>query len=141
MSFACRRMFVLAMGPALAMGASVRAETLDFEDLVVGTEYTHDDIFVTNGVDIVVATFFFSNGTPFDGGFSEVDNFGNAGGSGNELEINNVNLDFHFGAELTNLSLRFGEYGGNLNISINSDFLNFQKTSSSWAAPAMTRAA
>jgi hypothetical protein len=109
---------------------SSRADLIDFEDLVVGTNYVHDDVFVSGGVPITVATFFFSNGDPYDGGFSEVDNFGNAGGSGNELEVNNVNLAFDFGIELTNLSLLYGEFGGNVNFELNGDFHNLDDFSS-----------
>jgi hypothetical protein len=103
---------------------SSRADVIDFEDLVVGTSYVHDDVFVSGGVPITVATYYWPNGDPYDGGFSEVDNFGNAGGTGNELEVNNVNLAFDFGVELSNMSLLYGYFGGNVNFEVNGDFYN-----------------
>ena len=50
---------------------------------------------------------------------------GLAGGTGQELAVNNVNLNFDFGRPVRSISLLFGEYGGNLNIEINGDFRNF----------------
>lgn len=39
--------------------------------------------------------------------------------------VNNVNLTFDFGGPISGLTMRFGEYGGNLNIMISNDFQNF----------------
>ena len=107
------------------------AQTLDFEDLALGAMYDppagpDPDSFVTNGVTVNVLDFVFSSGTSFGGGFTEVENSGLAGGSGNELEVNNVNLGFDFGGPVQTVGIVFGEYGGNINFEVNGDFHNVQ---------------
>ena len=108
----------LAPLPALAV-------TLDFEDLALGTTYNFGAFFTTNGVPIDVEAFQFSN-LNFGANFAQVDGDQNAGGSGNDLEINNVLLDFGLPAGTTSISFLFGEFGGNLNLNINGDFRNFE---------------
>lgn len=103
-----------------------------FEQLPLGQRYVVGDSFVELGTEVISATvrpFVFSNGTVFSDGFTEVVADGLAGGSGNELAVNNVNLDFDFGGPLSGLTMRFGEYGGNLNLDINGDFRNFDNFS------------
>jgi hypothetical protein len=102
-----------------------QGECVDFEDLVLTTQYNVGDTFSDSGADVEVKEFFFSDGTPTSSGFAQVGNAGLAGGSGLELQVNNVNLAFDFGGSLPGLSMDFGEYGGNLNIDINGDFRNF----------------
>jgi hypothetical protein len=58
-------------------------------------------------------------------GVATVENTGQAGGTGQEMGVNNINLLFEFDHDLEFVSLRFGEYGGNLNFSVNGDFVNF----------------
>jgi len=101
------------------------AKTIDFEDLPVSASYNVGDIFTTSGVPISVRPFQWSNGNWTSGGHAIVLNGGNAGGSGNEMNVNNVNLDFVFDVPVNGLTLLFGETGGNLNIEINGDFRNF----------------
>jgi hypothetical protein len=98
---------------------------IDFEDLVVGTTYTYGDMFSSGGVPISVQMFTFANNQQTTGTGALVDNQLRAGGSGNDLNSNNVNLDFAFGGPVNGLNLRFGEFGGNLNLEINGDFRNF----------------
>ncbi len=101
--------------------------TIDFEDLTLGAEYQVPDVFTTSGIPITAKPFQWSNGTWYSGGWTRVVNTGDAGGSGKEMWVNNINLDFGFpGPLLSGLSLLFGEYGGNLNIEINGDFRNFE---------------
>ena len=99
---------------------------LDFEDLALGTTYTPGDIFMTAGLKVYVRQFMWDNGTLTPSGQAEVQNGGLAGGSGNELAVNNVNVAFEFPSTIHEFTLLFGEYGGNLNIEINGDFLNFE---------------
>jgi subtilisin family serine protease len=98
---------------------------LDFEDLALGTRYHFGDVFTTSGVPITVTQFVWGNGIATTTGSPQVVALGRAGGSGNEIGANNSNLDFNFGGSIDQLSLLFGEYGGNLNIDINGDFRNF----------------
>lgn len=101
----------------------------DFEDLTLGTTYHVGDTFTTADTPITVKAFQWGNGTWYNGGHTMVGNAGRAGGSGNELNVNNVNLEFGLNMPLTGLSLLFGEYGGNLNIEINGMFKNFENFS------------
>jgi hypothetical protein len=96
----------------------------DFEDLILGATYNVGNSFTTSGTLISVKKFQWSNGVWTDTGHTTVENGGRAGGSGNEMNVNNVNLDFDIGPPVTGLSLLFGEYGGNINIEINGDFRN-----------------
>jgi LysM repeat protein len=98
---------------------------IDFEDLVPRTAYVSGDTFVSMRVRITVSPFAWSNGQMTRDGIAYVTTAYKAGGFGNEIQVNNVNLDFNFVSSLKSLSILFGEYGGNLNISINGDFLNF----------------
>jgi hypothetical protein len=103
----------------------------DFEDVSLGARFDLDPItpepdnFTTGGTTMVtLKKFQWSGGTWTDIGFAQVGNGGLAGGSGNELQVNNVNLDFGLNTPITGLSLLFGEDGGNVNLEINGDFRN-----------------
>ena len=98
---------------------------LDFEDLALGSTYFTGDTFVTSGSTVKASDFQWSNGIWTSGGFSSVDNGGLAGGSGQDLALNNINLNFIFNGPVDRIELLFGEYGGNLNIDINGTFVNF----------------
>ena len=97
---------------------------VDFEDLTPGNTYVVGDMFVDSGIVVNVEPFVWSNGTVFPGGIATVDNAGLAGGSGLDINTNNVNLAFQFQYPLKGLSFDFGEYGGNINIEVNGDFQN-----------------
>jgi hypothetical protein len=112
----------VTVGPLAAADDSF---CIDFEDLLLGTEYHVGNTFTTSGASIEVQSFQWSNGQWTDGGYARVENEGLAGGSGQDMLFNNVNLGFDFGGPCEGLSLLFGEYGGNLNIEINGDFRNF----------------
>jgi uncharacterized repeat protein (TIGR02543 family) len=101
---------------------------VDFEDPPLGTEYHVGDTFTDSGAVIDVERFQWDSGQWCNGscGYASVANDGDAGGSGQEMWINNVNLRFDFGSPCESLSLLYGEYGGNLNIEINGDFRNFE---------------
>lgn len=107
------------------------AANLDLEDLTVGTQYNVGDTFTTGGVLVTAEDFTFAGGVTFNLGFAEVqDNIASlSGGTDNELEVNNILLDFAI-APTTSLSLNFGEFGGNLNLRINGAFANFENFSS-----------
>ncbi len=106
------------------------ADCIDFEDLALGATYNVGDMFTADNAgfaaDIKGRPFTFSNNTMFAGGFTRVENGGLAGGVGQELNVNNILLEFDFQQAVTNgLTFEFGEYGGNLNLNINGDFRNF----------------
>lgn len=105
--------------------AAAEAAVIDFEDIALGGSYNTGDTFVVSGVTVVCKNFQWDDGTWYSGGSANVGNDLLAGGSGYEMGVNNINLDFNFGTAVSSLSLRFGEYGGNLNIEINGVLKNF----------------
>ncbi len=121
-----KQSIIAALVAILALlAAPSSAAVLDFEDLVPGTSFNSGDNFITSGVIITAQDFTFANGTSFGGGVAEVDISGLSGGSGHDLGVNNILLDFAVG-NLSALSLDFGEFGGNLNVRINGIFQNFE---------------
>ena len=96
------------------------AQCASFDDLQAGSFYEVGDAFTSGPARVSVEPFIFSNGEPFGDGAVTVE----GSGGGNALFMGNVNLDFDFGGTLELLTLRFGEFGGNLNLEINGDFRN-----------------
>ena len=119
-----------ACNEALLVRACVDVEfppstCIGFESLNVGDTFHVGDAFDDAGVTMAVDSFQWSNGQSTSNGYAEVQNGGLAGGMSNELQVNNVNIVFKLGSPVHLMTLRFGEYGGNLNITINGDFHNF----------------
>ncbi|MFC1760584.1 hypothetical protein ACFL6U_00715 [Planctomycetota bacterium] len=104
---------------------TVGKQCIDFEDPKLKTMYHVMDSFTDSGATIRLTPFQWSNGKWSNEGNATIERDGHAGGSGQEVWINNVNLSTEFSWRPNALSLRFGEYGGNLNININNDFRNF----------------
>lgn len=101
-------------------------ECVDFEDVDLGATFGVGDSFVTSGATVRGQTFFWSNGDATDDGFARIEDNGNAGGSGQDVQVNNINLAFDFGVTLVGLTVQYGEFGGNLNLEVNGDLRNFQ---------------
>ncbi|MDG1891358.1 MAG: hypothetical protein P8L18_08605, partial [Verrucomicrobiota bacterium] len=104
---------------------------VEVHDLILGSVYSVGDTFTVNsasgafGFNVLAEDFFFSGGTSFSSGFAEVENSGLAGYFGNEIEVNNINLQFTpTGTPPSGVSVYFGEYGGNINVSINGSQAN-----------------
>lgn len=78
-------------------------------------------------MDIAAHPFTWRNGTTTSNGYAEIQSAGRAGGSGNEMAVNNllVSISVGFGQTLQAVRISFGEYGGNLNVSVNNDHRNF----------------
>jgi len=121
--------FVLCIG--LAVFAQPAAAVLDFEDLPLGQMYdlsmltAAPDNFTTGGRNVQLQPFQWVSGMWTSDGWAQVQNGGMAGGFGNEMATNNVNLRFGLPAPLGFLRFQFGEYGGNINMDIDGTFLNF----------------
>ncbi len=109
----------------LALPGSRRGCCVTFDTLAISTVYLVGDTF-TDCAAMRVYQFQWSNGTLTGSGYATVILAGLAGGSGKEINLNNVNLIVDFGHAIKGLTLKFGEYGGNLNIMINGDRRNFQ---------------
>jgi hypothetical protein len=106
-----------------------------FDSLALGSQITvfflnpvpHNTWQPPNG-DFWGATFVWANSISTDKGYARIGNRGRAGGTGREVRVNNINLCFgaNFGQVLKHIKFAFGEYGGNLNLMINRQFVNFQ---------------
>ena len=76
------------------------------------------------GREIVVERFQRGGGTWTDSGKAEVYDRNWARGSGPDMGTGRTNLKFLFDYPLSKLTLKFGEFGENVNIKINGDFRN-----------------
>jgi len=104
------------------------APALTFEDLFPGDTYAVGNTFTTSGIPVSVRPFRLWDGTLYYTGRAIVDYAGQAGGTGNEINTNNVNLDFALPFPVTDVSFLFGEYAGqNNNLAINGNMVNFKK--------------
>ena len=116
----------LAIGGCVCTPPEPFTDCVDFESLTVDTRYQFQDSFSDAGVTITVEAFQWGNGNWTNGNYAEVDDLGRAGGSGLEMKFNNVNLRFDFGPSgLNGMTMKIGEYGGNLNMFLNGEFRNF----------------
>jgi hypothetical protein len=98
--------------------------TLGFEDLDLGSTFQVGSAFTTSGITVSGEPFQWGNGQFTENGFARVDDEGLAGGSGQDLEVNNVNLAFALPLPYGAAVITFGEFGGNLNLRVNGDFRN-----------------
>jgi hypothetical protein len=116
-----------------ASGVSARAQAVPacatlgtgFEALTESTTYTIGSTFRSGPAEFAVQPFTWSDGRMTQDGFATVDPARSlAGGTGLEVQVNNVLLAIGFGGPLSSLSLPFGEYGGNVNLEVNGDLHN-----------------
>jgi len=97
-----------------------------FESVPLGVNYPAFSSFTDSGVTVTADLFQWSNGTWVTGNHARADNRQMAGGSGQDMNLNNVNLRFDFGPKgAKDLTVAVGEYGGNINLLVNGDFRNF----------------
>ncbi len=113
-------------GAAGAAGgaAAPDAVTLGFEDLTLGDRYTVGDTFTEGGMTVTGEAFQWSNGEFDENGFARVENAGHAGGSGQDLRVNNINLAFALPAGYAHAQFTFGASGGNVNLKVNGELQN-----------------
>ncbi len=104
---------------------SKEEDCVDFDDLRAGKRYANGEVFSSRGIDFEVTPFQWSEGKWTNEGYAFIDNEGLAGGSGYDLWTNNVNVRLKLPREVPCMSLLVADYGGNLNIEINGDFVNF----------------
>jgi LysM repeat protein len=108
-----------------ASATEVLTACAGFEDLNRGAAFQIGEKFITSNIIITVDQFALVSGVPAWSGIALVSGLGKAGGFGNEIQVNNVNLNFYFSTPPSGLSILFGEYGGDVNININGEFVNF----------------
>jgi hypothetical protein len=103
---------------------------IDFEDLPAIGTYHVGDSFVADSTGLQALftgeTFTWSGGGTTSGGVASVRHANLAGHLGQDIAVNNILLDVDFGAQVANLTMHFGEFGGNLNLEVNGDFHNFE---------------
>lgn len=102
---------------------------IDFEDLPPEGVFPNGTAFLSNNVVLRVRDFFLGPGgcvNPYVLGLASVSTGGDACGSGQELRVNNVNIEFDYGVPLTALVIHYGEYGGNVNLTVNGACANVQ---------------
>jgi hypothetical protein len=95
-----------------------------YEDLPLGATYHHGDVFVAGGAKVAVEEFFSVDGTATTSGSCQVDALGKSGSRDHELHVENVDLNFDFGAPIFCLEMYYGEFGGNINLEINGQIAN-----------------
>jgi hypothetical protein len=81
---------------------------------------------------IFARPFTWKNGTMTTNGYAEIQQQGLAGGSGNELAINNILVWLALPGvadSVQRVQFKFGEYGGNLNLWINNQLQNIDNFS------------
>jgi hypothetical protein len=113
--------------PALFVISSQNASAvfIEFEDLPLSHTYNVGDSFTTSGIQVQVENFYPRVGGP-QSGTALVDNLLYAGGGGNELTLNNVNLRFLLNFDSCpdcGLSLLFYHMQGDIDLGINADIL------------------
>jgi len=123
---------------SMALTGCASSNLIDFDDLstttspvvAVGQSFKVGDV-VTHtetGIKIMVLPFYWANNQPAPDGFVEVVQDGKSGGTGNEIHFDNASLGVISPASKTinKLRLKFGEYGGNVNLRVNEDLYNYQ---------------
>ncbi len=117
----CQQSYASTCAPITGLGPAC----IDFESPALGTTYNVGDVFTDSGATMTVKQFQWSNSNWTGGGHASTGNAGLAGGSGQELATNNVNVAVGFPVTPNVIHLNFGEYGGNLNLEVNGDFQEF----------------
>lgn len=117
----CGQSYTSSCAPTAGFGPAC----IDFESPPLGTSYNVADSFTDSGATMTVEPFQWSNSNWTNAGHADIGNAGQAGGSGQELHTNNVNVGVAFPSTPNVVHLKFGEYGGNLNLEVNGDFQNF----------------
>lgn len=109
---------------------AVTQECMDFESFStgvqfpVGTDYSYSDIYGE------LVAFQWDDGTWDFGGHAEVVNSNYAYGTGQESNLNNINLRYIFSVTQPYVAtFRYGDHGGNVNLGINGILNNTQDLS------------
>lgn len=98
--------------------------TLGFEALEPGAEFRVGERFTEAGVTVTGEPFQWADGRFTEDGFARVEAGGQAGGSGQELQVNNILLAFDLPAPYATARVTFGAFGGNVNLRVNGELRN-----------------
>ena len=99
-------------------------ECVDFESLPAMGSWTVPQSFSDSGAVLSLDTFFWWPSGSTSTGVCSVDNSQISGGTGQDVNSNNVNLDFDFGTAYAALRLNYADLGGNENLEVDGDFRN-----------------
>ena len=111
---------------SLTLTSAETTECIRFEELSLERPYRMGDTVTDSGVGLSIGKFQWSDGHWTRGIYAKSIDSGYAGGSGQELYLNNVNARFDFGGAAKDLSFTFVNRGGNLNIEVNGDLQNLE---------------
>lgn len=117
-----KMLLILAMLGLSLFLQSASAVVINFDDQTLGASFAVGESFVATGVQINVTAF-----QPTSGGLASIQANGDAGSTGNEVWLNNANLEFvtNFGGcPSCGISLLFGNYGSNVSLGINGNILS-----------------
>ncbi len=112
----------------IVLAASIAAQDayavlLNFEDLPLNHVYNVGENFTTASIDVQVKQFYPMIGNPLNG-TAKVDNLMVVSKTGNEVAMNNVNLEFDLTSAVNPFSgatLMFANTGGDINLGINGE--------------------
>jgi hypothetical protein len=100
------------------------AGVVTFDDLAPGTEIRQGTQAISDGIRMRGSPFTFNNGQQAPNGFARVRPAIDSGGSGRELELNNLLVTFDLPAAYQDVRLQFGVLGGNVNLRVNGQLRN-----------------
>lgn len=99
---------------------AVTTTCMNYESFPLGASYPVGTSMTFGDIQGELVGFQWSDGTWFSGGLADIENFGMAMGSGQEVNLNNINQRFIFnGDHPTSATLKYADWGGNVNLGIN----------------------
>jgi hypothetical protein len=107
-------------------GGGPTTKTLSFEDLTIDQQINVGSQYTSDGVNVVVEQFQWSNMTWYTGGWARVQLTPAVGGSGQNIWTNNVQLNFGMPSGVTQIVFKCIDTGGNCNMTINTSFRNVE---------------
>ena len=105
--------------------SAVSTTCMDFDSYPLGTQYVVGDNQSYGTIYGEFTPFQWSNGSWTSGGVATIENGGQARGSGNEINLNNINIRFMFGTtQPVVATFKYADWGGNINLGINGTLSN-----------------
>ena len=98
-----------------------------FSSKTNGTTYQVGDVITDSGITIKVEQFQYGGGGWTTDGKAKIDNRNWSSGSGLDIGAGNTNLHFLFDYPVSQITIRFGDLGGNSNILVNSELKNLSR--------------
>ena len=111
--------------------SAVSAACMSFDSFPLGSQYFVGDNQTFGSIYGEFTPFQWSDGTWTNGGVATIENGGQARGSGNEINLNNINIRFLFNAtQPVVATFKYADWGGNINLGVNGTLLNRNDLSS-----------